>query len=178
MSVLTCFSMSELFHWWPVLIVILLVVLIIRRVRGEPLDVKDAAVTPLVLLAIGTHMIIQARPTGVDLAWLTGLSLVGLAFGAARSATTVIERRDGIVVQRYRWTTFALLVGSFLAGAALSRVGQHFGMHAEARPLIFTIGIGLAGEGVITLIRAARRGLEMPWRQVGQDIRERVLDRN
>ncbi len=29
-------------------------------------------------------------------------------------------------------------------------------------PLIFTIGVGLAGEGLITLVRTARRGIEMP----------------
>ncbi len=170
--------MDTLIQFWPLLIVALLVVLVVRRIRGEPLDLKDAAATPLVLLTIGTHMIVQAGPSPVDLAWLAGLSIVSLAFGAARSATIVIERRGDGFVQRYRWTTFALLVASLLVGAALGQLAQQLGMHEAARPLIFTIGVGLAGEGVITLIRAARRGVEMPWKTLGHDLRDRLLDRS
>lgn len=169
--------MDTLLQFWPLLIVVLLVVLVVRRIRGEPLDLKDAAVTPLVLLAIGTHMIIQTQPTAVDFAWLAGLSVVSLGFGAARSATIVIERRADGFVQRYRWRTFALLVASLVIGAALGQLAQLLGMHEEARPLVFTIGVGLAGEGVITLIRAARRGIEMPWKTLGDDVRERLMDR-
>lgn len=170
--------MDMLIRWWPLLIVVLLVILVVRRIRGEPLDLKDAAVTPLILLAIGTHTIVQVGPTTVDLVWLTGLSVVSLGFGAARSATIVIERRGEGFVQRYRWTTFALLVTSLLVGAALGMLAEHFGMHDQARPLVFTIGVGLAGEGAITLIRAARRGIEMPWKGLARTLRGRLLDRS
>jgi len=178
MDVLACFGMDMLIRFWPLLIVALLVILVVRRIRGEPLDLKDAAVTPLVLLAIGTHMIVQVDPTAIDLAWLTGLSVVSLGLGAARSATIVIEHRGDGIVQRYRWTTFALLIASLLVGAVLGQLAQHFGMHEAARPLTFTIGVGLAGEGAITLIRATRRGIEMPWKGLGADVRERLMDRS
>lgn len=177
MFVLNYFGMDMLLRFWPLLVIALLTVVVVRRVRGEPLDLKDAAVTPLVLLAIGTNMIIGIGPTSIDLAWLAGLSAVSLAFGAARSATIVIERRADQFVQRYRWTTFALLVASLVVGAALGPVAQHFGMHEAARPLTFTIGIGLAGEGAVTLVRAARRGIEMPWKDVGQQLQQRLADR-
>lgn len=170
--------MSLLYNWWPLLVVIVLVIVVVRRVRGEPLDLKDAVVAPLVFLAIGTKMIIDVEPTPIDLIWLTALSLVGIGFGAARAATIVIERRDGQLIQRYRWTTFALLVASLIVGAVLGLVAQQFGMHEAARPMTFTIGIGLAGEGAITLVRATRRGAEMPWTGLADDAGERLRSRD
>ena len=170
--------MDMLNRWWLLLVLALLIVVVVRRIKGEPLDLKDAAVTPLVLLGIGTHMIVEVDPTAIDLAWLAGLSLVSLGFGAARSATIVIERRGEGFVQRYRWTTFALLVASLLVGAGLGQLAQQFGMHEAARPLTFTIGVGLAGEGAITLIRAARRGIEMPWKELGNQVHDRLQNRS
>lgn len=155
--------MELLKTWWPLLVIVLLVVVVVRRVRGEPLDLKDAAVLPVILIVIGGRAIADVHLTTTDIVWLTLLSLVGLGFGAARSATTIIERRDEIFIQRYRWTTFALLIASLVVGAVLGMLAQHLGMHAEARPLTFTIGVGLAGEGAITLLRAARKGAPMPW---------------
>lgn len=169
--------MSLLNDWWPLLVIAVLIVVVVRRLRGEPLDLKDTVVAPLVLLAIGTKMIIDVSPTPIDLIWLAALSLVGIGFGAARAATIVIERRDGQLIQRYRWTTFALLVASLIVGAALGLVAQQFGMHEEAKPMTFTIGLGLAGEGMVTLLRAARRGAEMPWAGLAEDARERLRDR-
>src|SRR5690625_2207980 len=155
--------MDLLKNWWPLLAVVVLVVVVVRRIRGEPLDLKDALVTPVILLVIGGRAIADVELTTVDMVWLILLSLVSVCFGAARSATTVIERREDVFVQRYRWTTFVLLIASLVAGAVLGLLAQHLGMHEEARPLTFTIGVGLAGEGGITLIRAARRGAPMPW---------------
>lgn len=154
--------------WWPVLVLVLLVVVVVRRIRGEPLDLKDAIVLPVILLVIGGRAVADVDLTTADTVWLTVLSLVSLCFGAARSATTVIERREGVFFQRYRWTTFVLLVASLVVGAVLGLVAQQFGMHEEARPLTFTIGLGLAGEGAITLLRAARMGAPMPWSQAGE----------
>lgn len=155
--------MNVLQTWWPLLAIALLAIVVVRRTRGEPLDLKDAVATPVVLLVIGGRAIVDVEPTVADLTWLTILSAVSLCFGAARSATTIIERRGEILVQRYRWTTFALLLGSLVVGAALGLLAQQLGMHEDARPLTFTIGVGLAGEGAITLIRGARRGAPMPW---------------
>lgn len=154
--------MDMLKTWWPLLVVLVLVVVVVRRVRGEPLDLKDAVVSPLILLAIGTKTIVEAGPTAIDLVWLTGLSIVSLGFGMARAATTVIERRGAQLVQRYRWTTFALLVASLVAAGGLGLLAQRLGMHEDARPLTFSIGIGLAGEAAMTLLRAARRGAPLP----------------
>ena len=127
--------MDLLKTWWPLLVAVLLMVVVVRRLRGEPLDLKDAVVSPLILLIIGTRTIVEVGPTTTDLVWLSILSLVSLGFGAARSATTVIERRDEQFIQRYRWTTFALLVASLVVSAGLGMLAQHFGLHDEARPL-------------------------------------------
>lgn len=168
--------MDMLKNWWPLLVLALLVVVVVRRLRGEPLDLKDAVATPAILLLIGGHTIAETHPTPTDLTWLVILSAISVGFGAARSATTIIERRDEVFVQRYRWKTFALLLASLLVSAGAGLVAQRFGMHEEARPMIFTIGLGLAGEGAITLIRAARLGVPLPWSEAApahQGARER-----
>src|SRR5690606_29466670 len=128
---------------------------------------RDTALSPVILLAIGTRSLLEFDPSAIDLVWLTALSLISLGFGALRAASTVIERRGGQFIQRYRWTTFALMIASLVVCAGLGLLAQRFGMHEEARPLTFTIGIGLAGEGAITLIRAARKGAPVPWSSKG-----------
>lgn len=165
--------MDMLNTWWPLLVVVLLVVVVVRRVRGEPLDLKDAIASPVIMIVLGVRALTEVEPTVVDVAWVIALSVVSIAFGAARSASTVIEWRGEVVIQRYRWTTFALLVASLVAGAGLGLLAQQFGMHAEARPLTLTIGVGLAGEGLITLVRGRKYGLPMPWTQLGRELGER-----
>ena len=67
-----------------------------------------------------------------------------------------------------------LVAGRCGAGAAGAAVRHH----EAARPLTFTIGVGLAGEGAITLIRAARRGIEMPWKELGNQVHDRLQNRS
>lgn len=155
--------MDLLRTWWPLLVVVLLVVVVVRRVRGEPLDLKDAIVSPVILLVLGVRSLLEFQPSATDLAWLALLSAVSAGFGALRSASTVIECRDGMFIQRYRWTTFALLVASLVVSAGLGLLAQQLGMHEDARPLTFTIGVGLAAEGAITLLRAVKKGAPVPW---------------
>lgn len=155
--------MDLLKQYWPLLAALLLVVVVIRRMRGEPLDLKDAVTAPAIMLFLGVRTIIEVHPTAVDLAWLVALSVVSVLFGAARSATTVIERRGDQLFQRYRWRTLGLMVGSLVASMVLGLLAQRLGLHAEARPLTFSIGVGLAGESAVTLLRAARHGARMPW---------------
>lgn len=168
--------MDLLKQWWPLLVVLLLIVVVVRRLRGEPLDLKDAVVAPVILVFLGGRAVFQAHPTTIDLAWLVGLSLVAVTFGALRSATTVIEYRGDVLVQRYRWQTLALLAVSLLASAGLGMLAVRFGMHESARPLTLSIGLGLAGEGAITLLRAARRGATMPWTEFGDQRSSSLAD--
>jgi len=155
--------MDMLEKWWPLLVVGLLVVVVARRLRGEPLDLKDAIVSPAILLFLGGRAVFAAHPTAIDLVWLGVLSVIGLGFGAARSATTRIEQRDDVWIQRYRWATIGLMAGSLVVSAGLGYAAQQLGMHPEARPLTLSIGIGLAGESAVTLWRASRRGVPMPY---------------
>lgn len=155
--------MDLLKQYWPALVGLLLVVVVVRRLRGEPLDLKDAVTAPAIMLFLGVRAIAEVHPTSADLAWLVALSVVSVLFGAARSATTVIERRGDQLFQRYRWRTLGLMVGSLVASMALGLLAQRLGLHPEARPLTFSIGVGLAGESAVTLLRAARHGARMPW---------------
>src|SRR5699024_12270012 len=119
--------MDMLKTWWPVLVVVLLIVVVVRRIRGEPLDLKDAIVLPVVLLVIGGRAIGDVDLTTVDTVWLTLLSVVCVCFGAARSATTVIYRLEGVFIQRYRCTIFVLLLSLIVVVGCLVLLALHLG---------------------------------------------------
>ncbi len=147
----------------PFLVAGVIVVVLVRRMTGEPVDLKDVVASPAILLFLGVRDMADANLTAVDLGWIVGLSVVSVLFGAIRSTTTVFEHRQGRLFQLYRWRTLAWMVGSLVAGACLGWVAHHLGMHDGARPMTFSVGIGLAGEAVVTLLRAYRHGAAMPW---------------
>ena len=72
--------------------------------------------------------------------------------------------------------------------AATQRLYAAFGVALLAALAVFwawgmkqvlaPIGVGLAGEGAITLIRAARRGIEMPWKELGNQVHDRLQNRS
>jgi hypothetical protein len=121
-------------------------VVVAKRLYGEPVNVRDLAVPPLVLLGIGVHALTKVDPTAVDWVWLAAGSLVGLGLGVVRSATVRLFRRDGVLWQRYTPWTLLVWLGSFAVSVALGLAATASGAQADARPLTLSIGIGLLGE--------------------------------
>ncbi|GAB4583893.1 hypothetical protein [Nocardia sp. IFM 10818] len=136
----------------------LLIYVIVKRFAGEPLNARDTAVPPIVLLAIGIHGLVQQQPTGADLAWIVAGSLIGFGFGALRGTTIRLLTRDGVLWQRYTVWTLAVWMVSLAVNAGVSILGAHFGAHEDVRPMQLAIGVSLLGEALTLGLRGLATG--------------------
>ncbi|MEV0680644.1 DUF1453 domain-containing protein [Actinosynnema sp. NPDC050436] len=142
-----------------VLIGAAVVAVVVKRVLGEPLNGRDLVVPPLVLLGIGGYELTKTSVTAVDVLWLVGGVAMGLALGVLRGATIKVYERDDVLWQRYTPWTLAVWVGSFAVNAGLGFAASASGVHADARPMALSIGVGLLGELVPVGLRAIRSGV-------------------
>ncbi|WP_433263313.1 DUF1453 domain-containing protein [Actinosynnema sp. CS-041913] len=132
---------------------------VVKRFLGEPLSARDLVGPPVVLLGFGIYGLTKTPLTAVDVLWLAVGSVVGVALGVLRGTTIRLFTRDGVLWQRYTPWTLAVWVGSFAVNAGLGFVAVSAGMHAEARPMTLSIGVGLLGELVPIGLRAVRSGV-------------------
>ncbi|AFU06209.1 hypothetical protein [Nocardia brasiliensis] len=135
-------------------------VLIVKRFAGEPVDARDTFLTPLILVGIGGYSVVHVDGLdGTDIGWLVLGAVIGIAFGAVRGTTTVLFERDGYLWQRYTVKTLAVWGVSTVAGFGVSALGSVMGMHPEARPITLSIGVGMLGEMLTLGLRALATGV-------------------
>ncbi|MEO6088152.1 MAG: DUF1453 domain-containing protein [Umezawaea sp.] len=139
-----------------VLIVIGVVAVVVRRTLGEPVDLRDLAVPPLVLVGIGGYALTKADLGAVDVLWLVVCSLVGLAMGVLRGSSVLVFTRDGRLWQRYTPSTFGYWALSLAVNLA---IGYTASLYTDARPITLSIGVGLLGEAVPVALRLSRSAL-------------------
>ncbi|MFI7678042.1 DUF1453 domain-containing protein [Actinophytocola sp. NPDC049390] len=149
---------------------------IVRRTIGEPLNARDLFGTPVVLLAAGGYGLAKVPyVTGVDVVWLAGTSLAGLAFGVWRGATVRLMVRDGALWQRYPVRTYLVWTVSLVVNGGLGFLAARAGAHPDARPLALSIGVGLLGEAVAVGVRAMSTGV--PFSPESRDDRRKFASR-
>ncbi|TJZ42761.1 DUF1453 family protein [Streptomyces piniterrae] len=135
------------------------IVVIIKRLRGEPVNARDLFVPPVVLIAIGVTSLAKADGlTGTDYAWAAAGAVLGCALGALRGATVRLFDRDGVLWQRYTGRTFLVTVLSLLAMAGYGLLATKLGMHEKARPTQLGIGISFLGEALAVAYRGLATG--------------------
>ncbi|KAA2265260.1 DUF1453 family protein [Solihabitans fulvus] len=151
------------------LIVVGVIVVIVKRLTGEPLNARDLLGPPVVLTAIGGYAVAKVdHLTATDIGWLALGSVVGLGFGALRGTTIRLFTKDGVLWQRYSGRTFLVWVISLAGNGGLDLLAKANGMHHEARPTTLAIGISLLGEAVVVGLRAhATKVPFAPERRVG-----------
>ncbi|MEQ4305392.1 CcdC protein domain-containing protein [Plantactinospora sp. B6F1] len=136
-------------------VVVGVIAVVVKRFVGEPLNGRDLAVPPLVLVGIGIYALTKVdHLTGTEIGWVVAGSVVGLVFGAVRGTTVRLFRKGGVLWQRYSGWTVAVWVASFAISAGLGYLAVHAGVRAEARPMTLSIGVSLLGE-LATLGRRA-----------------------
>jgi hypothetical protein len=134
-----------------VVVVVLVVGLVVKRFLGEPLNLRDLAVPPVVLTGIGVwHLVDDVRLSGGEIAWVVAGAVVGLVFGAVRGLTPKLFVKDGHLWQRY--TVWTVVVWVVSAGANFG-MGYLAGLSAEVRPVTLSIGVSLLGEAIMLGVR-------------------------
>ncbi|SOB85445.1 CcdC protein domain-containing protein [Streptomyces sp. 1331.2] len=142
------------------LIAAVVVVVVVRRLRGEPLNARDLLAPPVVLTGLGLWALSQHHGLGVgDYIWVGAGAVLGVAFGALRGATIRVYERDGMLWQRYTGRTFLVAGLSLAAMAGFAALAARNGLAADARPVQLSIGVGFLGEALVVGCRALASGV-------------------
>ncbi|MCP2259320.1 Protein of unknown function (DUF1453) [Streptoalloteichus tenebrarius] len=143
-----------------VLIAVVAVAVVVRRLRGEPLNLRDLVVPPLVLTALGLWALRHVEDlTPTDVVWVAAGSLLGMALGAVRATTIQVFTRDGVLWQRYTGWTFLVIVGSLVVMAGFGFLAVAMGMHEAARPIQLSVGVGFLGESLVMVRKGMATGI-------------------
>jgi hypothetical protein len=150
----------------PVEIVVILAVvgyLLVRRVMGEPAQVRRMLILPAVLTLIGLSDVSGGIRTPLSLMFLVGTAAVSIVLGALRGLSVRISQQDGIAFVRYTVFTIVLwvvnLAVKFGANFALGVIDPKAAA-AVGNSLLLTLGLGILAEGGVVLYRALRNGYQ------------------
>src|SRR5699024_6968830 len=143
----------------PALIAVIVIV-VIRRFRREPVDAKDLAVSPVILPASSVKDLWDFEHWTAALAvFLTVSIYVELGFGLLAGAPTVMCSREATRHQRYTAKTLVVWVISLAAGAGLHFGAQFIGAEEAVRPMTLSIGLSLLGEAIACGWRGVQTGI-------------------
>ncbi|MGW1071961.1 DUF1453 domain-containing protein [Streptomyces sp. NPDC002537] len=142
------------------IIAVVAIGVVIKRLRGEPLNARDLLIPPVVLTGIGVISLTKAHGlTGTDFVWAGAGAVLGVAFGALRGSAIAVFEKEGVLWQRYTARTFLVLVVSFLVMAGFGLLAAKAGMHKEARPTQLSIGVSFLGEALAVGLRGLLSGV-------------------
>lgn len=143
------------------LIAALVAGVVIRRLRGEPLNARELLAAPAVLTGAGVWSVAKESGalTGADIAWVTAGGVLGLALGVLRGRSVELFERDGVAWQRYTGTTFLVALGTLAVMAVFGWLAVRAGMHEGARPTTLSIGVSYLGESLAVALRGTAAGL-------------------
>ncbi|MEV6669179.1 DUF1453 domain-containing protein [Streptomyces sp. NPDC051162] len=142
------------------IIAAVVIVVVIKRLRGEALNARDLLLPPVILTGIGIASLAKAEGlTATDLAWSATGAVLGVAAGAWRGSAVVVFEKDGVLWQRYTGRSFLVLVVTFVAMAGFGLLATHAGMHANARPMQLSLGVTFIGEALVVGLRGLRSGV-------------------
>ncbi|WP_433206585.1 hypothetical protein ACQP00_39800 [Dactylosporangium sp. CS-047395] len=143
-----------------------IVLVMIRRFAGEPLEARRLIVVPVVLLLIGGYSLAQvdfataAQHPVVDGAVLGAGAVLAVLGGVVRGLTVKVFVQNGHVWYRYTLVTIAVWIGLIVL-----RVGQTFAGRALdadsavlSAGLLVILGLSFLGEAAIVGRRAIATG--------------------
>lgn len=152
------------------------VLMIVRRLAGQPVQAKRLFLLPLIMLAIGVYEVVKGGSEVPASLWLSIVvtGALSVVLGMARGATLRLYERDGALWQRYTWVTFVVWGASFvvrfgvralIGGDAAYRTAiAHGGLHGATgstliMSMLVTSGLGFLGEALVVTPRALRLGV-------------------
>ena len=139
----------------------IIVLLLVTRARGRPLQPARLLAGPLILIAIGIGSsapeLHSTTPHGIDYL-IGGIDVLdSLIVGTIRGFTVRLYQRDGAPWYRYGPATIALWLLSILIRVGLAILGSahHATPLAEGGDLLFMLGLALLCQNVVVVRRHA-----------------------
>lgn len=147
-----------------VLAAVAIVVYVIgRQLRGEPLRGKRLILLPAILTVIGfTGLNDHGRhPEPADIALLVIGGLIALGIGAGQGSMMRLESRDGGLWGRMPILGLWLWAGLIASRVALAVVasGVHAHVAASSAPILLMLGLNRLGQAGIITMRAMSLGI-------------------
>ncbi|MFE6904378.1 hypothetical protein ACFVFJ_47645 [Streptomyces sp. NPDC057717] len=160
---------------------LLIVVLVIaRQLRGEPLRGRRLIVLPVALTILGVYLLAKhdERPTAIDVVFVGIGAVVAALIGLFQGASTVLESRGGVLWARTPasslWLWLVLIVSRIaITGVA---VAMHAHVAGSASPILFTLGLNRLGQAFVVAPRALKSGVPMAPERDGQPFIGRLSD--
>jgi FtsH-binding integral membrane protein len=146
---------------WIVVVAAILVVVIGRRLAGEPLKGRRVTILPLVLAVIGLYQVAQLpHLTPADIGLIAAEGVIAVGLGLLRGSTIKVFVRDGHLWQRYSWATIGLWVASIVVRFGMSGGAVLLGADRNVMQtaILLTLGLTFAGEGAVIALRARALG--------------------
>ena len=146
---------------WIVVAVAILVLVIGRRLAGEPLRANRVTVLPLALAVIGLYQLTKLpHITPLDLTALGVEGIVAVVLGLVRGSTIRVYVRDGHLWQKYSWATIGMWAASILIRFGLTAGGVLLGGDRDVMQtgVLLNLGLTLAGEGLVIALRGRALG--------------------
>lgn len=165
---------------------VLVVLMIVKRLAGQPVQVKRMILMPVILIAVGGYQLVKNGDALTGVMWisLVATGLVSLGVGAARGATIRLYERDGTLWQKYTPLTFLVWAGAFVARFAVRfavsllaggsqldpgmyrHLFDHSGSGGSAGTalmltMVVTSGLGFLGETLVLGSRVLRAGVPL-----------------
>jgi hypothetical protein len=150
-----------------------IVLVVVRRLAGEPLQMKRMLVIPVVLGALGIHQLAGTPITGGMVAYLAGGAVVAAALGLVRGATVAVYEKDGVVWMRYRPLTIAIWVLSVAVRGGMALVARGAGLHVPAETTMLLAAASLLAEAAVVAPKALATGASFAPSGRGQSLRSR-----
>ncbi|MFE9637046.1 DUF1453 domain-containing protein [Streptomyces sp. NPDC006463] len=142
------------------IVAVLVIAIVIKRLIGEPVNVRDLFVAPVILTGIGILSLVKVKDVAeTDLTWVIAGTILGTALGALRGATIQLSDKHGVLWQRYTGRTFLTVLGTLAVMAGFSVLAGKMGIHEESRPIHLSIGVSFLGESLLVACRGKAAGI-------------------
>jgi hypothetical protein len=136
-----------------------------KQVRGTLLDRKTLVTMPVILVAVGGYLTLEALPgaSGAELGLLAADLVVLAGLGVLRSTTTTLSLRDGTTFQKGSAVTIGLWVLTVAVRIGVVALGTALGVAGPltSASIALTLGVSIAVQNATTFRRVRRRGLPL-----------------
>jgi hypothetical protein len=142
-----------------VLYVALIAYVLFNKYKGRPVGTpKKLLALPVILIVLGFGDVGHGVLTATDIGFTVVGALSSLVLGAARGFADRLSTRDGVPYVQWSRMSFVLFGLTVLSKLIIDVVGVAAGGTAAAmeKSLILSVGLTLAGEGVVLLLRTGQ----------------------
>jgi hypothetical protein len=143
-------------------VVAVIIYVISRQLKGEPLRAKRVLVLPAVLAVVGLVDLNGSKGVnGADIACIAASALMAAGIGAAQGARMRLEHRDGglwgQMPVRSLWLWGALILSRLAVAVVAVPLGAH--LASSTGSILLVLGLNRLAQALVITLRATAAGI-------------------